>query len=381
MNTQTLSRGHCLAFQICKGSSLRPRQAAYLGSVQRLGSANAEIATPRGSTCFSRRHLTTTRAETGNGASQAPSGLAIDLRGKKAFIAGVADDQGFGWAIAKQLAEAGAEISLGVWVPALSIFETSLRRGKFDANRKLENGGMLEFANIYPMDAVYDTPEDVPEDVANNKRYAAASGKGFTVVEVAQQVERDCGKIDIMVHSLANGPEVTKPLLETSRRGYLAALSASSYSYVSMLQRFGPLMNPGGAAISLTYIASERIIPGYGGGMSSAKAALESDTRVLAYEAGRKFQIRVNTISAGPLGSRAAKAIGFIEDMIRYSYENAPIQKELQAKEVGNAAAFLLSPLASAITGSLVYVDNGLNNMGLATDSQALLQPEKASSK
>lgn len=76
----------------------------------------------------------------------------------------------------------------------------------------------------------------------------------------------------LQVHSLANGPEVTKPLLETSRKGYLAALSASSYSFVSMMQRFGPIMNEGGAAVSLTYIASEQVIPGYGGGMSSAKA-------------------------------------------------------------------------------------------------------------
>lgn len=292
------------------------------------------------------------------------NGLPIDLRGKKAFIAGVADDQGFGWAIAKALAEAGAEISLGVWVPALNIFETSFRRGKFDESRKLANGGMMEFTHIYPMDAVFDTPEDVPEEVRANKRYAGADG--FTISECAAKVAKDVGNIDVLVHSLANGPEVVKPLLETSRKGYLAAMSASSYSYVSMLQRFGPLMNPGGAAISLTYIASERVIPGYGGGMSSAKAALESDTRVLAYEAGRKHNIRVNTISAGPLGSRAAKAIGFIDDMIRYSYANAPVQKELAAQEVGNVAAFLVSPLASAVTGATVYVDNGLNTMGLA---------------
>ena len=154
--------------------------------------------------------------------------------------------------------------------------------------------------------------------VATNKRYAAASGQGFTVSECAKSVEKDFGNIDIIVHSLANGPEVTKPLLETSRKvgvslsrlvprwasarlrpgcmspaafpawdpmeswtfpgalgrsctaphhcaavqGYLAALSASAYSFVSMVQRFGPIMNPGGAAISLTYLASERIIPG-----------------------------------------------------------------------------------------------------------------------
>ncbi|MBA0583045.1 hypothetical protein Gorai_013923, partial [Gossypium raimondii] len=170
--------------------------------------------------------------------------------------------------------------------------------------------------------------------------------------EVAESVKQDFGSIDILVHSLANGPEVSKPLLETSRNGYLAALSASR-----------------GSSISLTYIASERIIPGYGGGMSSAKAALESDTRVLAFEAGRKHKIRVNTISAGPLRSRAAKAIGFIDTIIEYSIANAPLQKELSADEVGNAAAFLASPLASAITGAVIYVDNGLNAMGVGVDS------------
>nr|ACJ83452.1 unknown [Medicago truncatula]AFK42803.1 unknown [Medicago truncatula] len=103
--------------------------------------------------------------------------------------------------------------------------------------------------------------------------------------------------------------------------------------------------------------------------MSSAKAALESDTRVLAFEAGRKRKIRVNTISAGPLRSRAAKAIGFIDMMIDYSIANAPLQKELSAEEVGNAAAFLSSPLASAITGTVLYVDNGLNAMGVGVDS------------
>lgn len=296
------------------------------------------------------------------------SGLAIDLKGKKAFIAGVADDQGFGWAIAKTLAEAGAEVSLGVWVPALNIFETSLRRGKFDESRKLSNGSLMEFAHIYGMDAVYDHPDDVPTEVKENKRYAAAPE--FTVSEVAAKCEKDLGKIDILIHSLANGPEVQKALMETSRKGYLAAVSASSFSFVSLVQQFAPIMNEGGSALCLTYLASTSIIPGYGGGMSSAKAALESDTRVLAFEAGRKHKIRVNSISAGPLGSRAAKAIGFIEDMIDYSYENAPIQKELQAVEIGCTAAFLCSPLASAITGQVVFADNGLGNMGLAVNSK-----------
>ncbi|WOL19235.1 hypothetical protein Cni_G28033 [Canna indica] len=315
-------------------------------------------------------HRVATRAMAGGSEEVTACVLPINLKGKRAFIAGVADDNGYGWAIAKALAAAGAEILVGTWVPALNIFETSLRRGKFDESRRLPNGSLMKITKVYPLDAVYDTPEDVPEDVRENKRYAGSSN--WTVKEVAESVKNDFGTIDILVHSLANGPEVTKPLMETSRRGYLAAISASSYSYVSLLQHFLPIMNPGGASISLTYIASERSIPGYGGGMSSAKAALESDTRVLAFEAGRKGQIRVNTISAGPLGSRAAKAIGFIEKMIDYSYTNAPLQKELLADEVGNTAAFLVSPLASAITGSVVYVDNGLNTMGLATDSPTL---------
>jgi enoyl-[acyl-carrier protein] reductase I len=294
-------------------------------------------------------------------------GLSLDLKGKRAFIAGVADDNGYGWAIAKSLAAAGAEILVGTWVPALNIFESSLRRGKFDESRVLPDGSLMEITKVYPMDAVFDSPEDVPEEIKTNKRYAGSSN--WTVKELVECVKKDFGTIDILVHSLANGPEVVKPLLETSRYGYLAAISASSYSFISLLQNFLPIMNPGGATISLTYIASERIIPGYGGGMSSAKAALESDTQVLAFEAGRKHKIRVNTISAGPLRSRAAKAIGFIDMMIDYSSANAPLQKELTADEVGNAAAFLVSPLASAITGTVLYVDNGLNAMGVGVDS------------
>jgi enoyl-[acyl-carrier protein] reductase I len=125
-------------------------------------------------------------------------------------------------------------------------------------------------------------------------------------------------------------------------------------------------MRKGGSFLSLTYMASERVIPGYGGGMSSAKAALESDTRVLAFEAGRKYGIRVNTISAGPLASRAASAIGIIEKMVEYCAANSPLTDPLEAEEVGRTAAFLSSPLATGITGSVIYVDKGYHSMGMA---------------
>jgi enoyl-[acyl-carrier protein] reductase I len=295
--------------------------------------------------------------------------LNINLKGKRAFVAGVGDDQGYGWAIARSLAEAGAEILIGTWTPMMKIFTTSLNNGKFDESRKLSNGTMMEFAKIYPLDAVFDQMEDVPDEIKENKRYKEVSC--YTISEVAKAVERDFGKIDILVHSLANGPEVHKPLLKTSRKGYLDALSASSYSLISLIQHFGPLMNEGGSVVSLTYLASERVIPGYGGGMSSAKAALESDTRTLAFEAGRQYGIRVNSISAGPWRSRAAKAIGFIDRMIDYSLANSPISREMDARDVGDVAAFLASPLARAITGTILYVDNGQHVMGVSVDSPA----------
>ncbi|MBB63978.1 MAG: enoyl-[acyl-carrier-protein] reductase [Waddliaceae bacterium] len=297
--------------------------------------------------------------------------LKIDLKGKVAFIAGVADDQGYGWAIAKALAEAGARIIVGTWPPALKIFKTALEMGKYDESRKLSNGELMEIESIYPLDAVYDDMDSVPAEILENKRYKGIDP--FAIAEVAERIKKDYGEIDVLVHSLANGPEVKNDLLETSRQGYLAAMSASAYSFVSILRHFGPIMPAGSATVSLTYLASERVIPGYGGGMSSAKAALESDTRTLAWEAGQKWKVRVNTISAGALASRAAKAIGFIDKMKLYADKNAPLNKDLHAMEVGNTAAFLLSDLASAISGTTIYVDNGLHAMGVAIDSPTLV--------
>ncbi len=292
--------------------------------------------------------------------------LPIDLTGKRALVAGVADDNGFGWAIAKAFAEAGASVCVATWPPALNIFLNLLERGKLDESRKMPDGSMLTFEKIYPLDAVFDSLAETPADVRENKRYKELGD--FTIDGLAAQLVADFGEqpIDIVFHSLANGPEVKKPLLEVSRNGYLAASSASAYSAVSMIQRLGPLMRKGGAFASLTYMASERAIPGYGGGMSSAKAQLESDTKTLAYEAGRKWGLRVNTISAGPYASRAASAIGIIQTMVQYCKENSPLAEELEAREVGTTAAFLCSPLASGITGTTIYVDKGYHSMGMA---------------
>jgi len=296
--------------------------------------------------------------------------LKIDLTGRRALVAGVADDGGFGFAIAKSLAQAGAKVCVGTWPPALGIFQTLLRRGKLDESRKFADGSMLEFEKIYALDAAFDTLEGAPAEIRENKRYKEQGD--FSIAGLAAQLKSDFGEqpLDIVVHSLANGPEVKKPLLETSRAGYLEAVGVSAYSMVSMVAHLAPLMKKDGSFVSLTYMASERVIPGYGGGMSSAKAALESDTRVLAYEAGRKYGVRVNTISAGPWASRAASAIGIIDAMVEYASNNAPLTDPMTAEDVGHAAAFLVSPLAAGITGTTMYVDKGYHTMGKATDSR-----------
>ena len=292
--------------------------------------------------------------------------LAIDLRGKRALVAGVADDGGFGFAIAKALAEAGASICLGSWPPALGIFTKLLERGKMTESMRLSDGRSMEFERIYPLDAAFDTLGDAPAEVRESKRYQDMGD--FSIQGLGDRLRQDFGEpaLDYVVHSLANAPEVKSPLLETSRAGYLSAVSVSAYSNIALVRQLAPMMRPGGAFVSLTFMASERVIPGYGGGMSSAKAALESDTRTLAFEAGRKFGVRVNTISAGPLASRAASAIGIIETMVDYVAVNAPLTDKLAADEVGAATAFLCSPLASAITGCTVYVDKGYHAMGMA---------------
>src|SRR2546428_179098 len=182
--------------------------------------------------------------------------LKIDLTGKRAFVAGVADDGGFGFAIAKALAEAGASICVGTWPPALGIFTKLLERGKIAGSLQLSDGsGKLEFERIYPLDAAFDALADAPAEVRENKRY---------------------------------------------------------------------------------------------------------------HEAGRRFGVRVNAISAGPWASRAASAIGFIEQMIAYTSANSPLPRPIRAEDVGHTAAFLASPFARAITGSIVYVDAGYHVMGMA---------------
>jgi len=292
--------------------------------------------------------------------------MQIDLGGKRALVAGVADDGGFGFAIARTLAQCGAQVSVATWPPALNIFETLWKRGKFDASRRLPDGSLFDLESVFPLDAAYDTLEQAPLNVRNNRRYAERGD--FTIQGLSESWRRKFGaaSLDIVVHCLANGPEVLRPLMDTSRAGYLAAISTSAYSNVSLVSHLAPLMRGTGSFLSLTYLAGERVVPGYGGGMSSAKAALECDTRYLAFEAGRRYGVRVNALSAGPYASRAASVSGMIHEVLSYYEANAPLPNRLDATEVARAAVFLCSPWASAITGTTLHVDNGLHAMAKA---------------
>lgn len=284
------------------------------------------------------------------------------LQGKTIVIAGIGDDQGFGWACAKACVEQGAKVVAATWVPLWRSFVQAYEEGRYAASQWCEGGNLLEFADILPLDASFDRPEEVPDAVRHHKRYQGV--EGYTLQEFAESVQTRFNTIGGCIHSMANAPEIRRPLMQTSREGYLAAMSASAYSWVALVQRLAPFMERGSGAVTLSYDASHRVVPGYGGGMAAAKAALEADTRQLAFEAGRLYGIRVNAISAGPLASRAARAIGEIHRMIESSKARAPLQEALEGKDVAHAAVFLLSPWARSITGSLLYVDHGLHAMG-----------------
>ena len=267
--------------------------------------------------------------------------------------------------MAKHLAMAGASVCVGTWPPTYTIFKKLLQLGKMKESLQFPGGGELTFERIYAFDGDFDTLADAPADILENKRYK--DHDDFSIQGVADKFNADFGDrpLDIVVHSIANGPEVKKPLVQTSRKGYLAAMGASAYSFVSMVQRFGPLLRPHGAFLNMTFLASERVVPGYGGGMSSAKAALESDTRTLAYEAGRLYGARVNSISAGGLGVARGQRdrLHRTDDRLRAA-QLALARSRSPPTRSAPTAAFLCSPLASGITGTCAARRQGLPRDG-----------------
>lgn len=292
--------------------------------------------------------------------------IPLDLSGKVALVTGVGDNVGFAWHIAKALQAAGARLAFAVHPRLMGIVQSILEREADADSRVLPFGaGNIKVEKILPCDVSFDTMADVDEKTRNDRRYQKHGD--YSIQGMIEAVAKEFGGVDILVHSIAFTPEIKNAALETSRGAYLTAVSISAYSLTALLRAARPYMEnrPGGAsALGLTYIGGERVVAHYGGGMSTAKAALQIDAKQLACNLGSK-NIRVNLISAGPYASRAARAIGDIDRMISFAAQCSPLKRPIEAEEVANAAVFLSSPLASAITGEVLFVDCGYNIMGV----------------
>ena len=253
------------------------------------------------------------------------------LEGKTALIFGVANHRSIAWAIAQALASEGARLALAY-------------------QERMEK---------YVRDLAAKVPDTIvlPCDVQNDAELDAA----FT-----QAGQAFGGGLDILIHSVAYAPpsELENPFLETTREGFKTALDISAYSLIAMAKRAKPLMQArgGGSMLTLTYMASERVMPKYNV-MAVAKAALECSVRYLAFELG-EHNIRVNAISAGPLNTLAARGVSGFTSFREHMGIAAPLRRNIDQSEVGDAALFLSSPHARAITGEILFVDAGYNIMG-----------------
>lgn len=294
--------------------------------------------------------------------------IPVDFSGKVALVTGVGDNESFAWFIAKALNAAGAKIVLACHPRMVGIVESFLTREQDKESRILPYGaGELKVEKILACDAEYDTMAEVPDAVKGDRRYAKFAD--FTIQGTMDAVGKEFGGIDMLIHSIAFSREITKRQLETSRQAYYQALGISAYSLTSMVRYAEPYManRPGGASVvGLTYLGGERVVPYYGGGMSTAKAALQIDASQLAHNVGMK-NIRVNCISAGPYASRAARSIrpGEFEKSIEYAAQRSPLPRGIKPEEVADTTVFLCSGMSSAITGSVIYVDCGYHAMAV----------------
>jgi enoyl-[acyl-carrier protein] reductase I len=257
--------------------------------------------------------------------------FTLDLSAKHALVLGVANHRSLAWAIARQLHGAGA---------ALCLTYAGERQQK----------GVEELAATLPGTVV------LPCDVTDDAQIDA----------VAADLTKRWGAVEHLVHGVAfaNKEDLEGSFVATSRDGFRMALEVSAYSLLNVTQRVLPLLEKNGASIvSLTYLAAERAVPSYNV-MGSAKAVLEQATRQMAFELGPK-NIRVNAVSAGPVNTLAARGIRGFTGIFKDHAERAALKRNITQDEVGTAALFLLSDMASGVTGEVLYVDAGYRIMGV----------------
>lgn len=255
------------------------------------------------------------------------------LQGKTALIVGVANHNSVAWSIAQKFADAGARLA-------------------FTYQERMER-------NVRNLTA--DLPDTlvIPCDVQRDDELDTAF----------QQVDGAFDGLDILIHSVAFAPtdDLRGRVSQVSRQGFTTALDISAYSLLAMARRAEPLMQKrgGGSIVAMTYLGSERVVPGYNL-MGIAKAALEASIRYLAWDLG-PGKIRVNGISAGPMRTLSARGVGNINDMFKLVEEVAPLRQNITQTDVGDLATFLCSDQAAGLTGDSFFVDAGFHIMGLGT--------------
>ena len=249
------------------------------------------------------------------------------LENKFGIIFGVANKRSIAWATAQACMGAGARLAFGY------------------QNERLRE-------NVESLTAGTDSPL-IQCDVS----------KPGEVESAFATVKEKFGRLDFLVHSLAFAPReaLEGDYVATTREAFLTALDISAYSLAELTRAAAPLMTEGGSIVSMTYYGAEKVVANYNV-MGVAKAALEASTRYLAADLGRQ-NIRVNAVSAGPINTLAARGVGNLGVMLRHHAERAPLRRNVEPREVGNAALFLLSPLSSGITGEVLHVDCGYNIM------------------
>ena len=249
------------------------------------------------------------------------------LENKFGIIFGVANKRSIAWATAQACLDAGARLAFGY------------------QNERLRE-------NVEGLTAGTDAPL-VQCDVSKPEEVEAAFAT----------VKDKFGRLDFLVHSLAFAPReaLEGEYVATTREAFLTALDISAYSLAELARAAAPLMTEGGSIVSMTYYGAEKVVANYNV-MGVAKAALEASTRYLAADLGRR-NIRVNAVSAGPINTLAARGVGNLGVMLKHHAERAPLRRNVEPREVGNAALFLLSPLSSGVTGEVLHVDCGYNIM------------------
>jgi len=253
------------------------------------------------------------------------------MKGKKGLIVGLANDKSIAYGIAKACADQGAEI-----------------------------------AYTYLNDALKKRVEPLAQELGSDKVYKLDVADEADMSGIAGLIEKDFGKIDFLVHSVAFAPKesLSEPFCKTTKEAFRVAMDISVFSLIDLTNRLESVLSDNASILTLSYLGGPKYVPNYNV-MGVAKAALEATVRYMAVDLGLKGQ-RVNAISAGPIKTLAASGIGDFKQILNWNECNAPLKKNVTIEEVGNSAMYLLSDLASGVSGEIHYVDAGYNIMGMA---------------